>query len=294
MEAFHARHIEIFEPHAIEEKSILFVGCGSVGSMLAEFLVRSGVKRFRLVDPDWVSPPNLSRSAFRQADLGATKVDALRRSLLAIRPTLEIEVHPQRVDEITDEALIEWISVSALVVAATDDPTAQARLSKLAYPRVPAIFPAVYAKGIGGEVLWTAPDETPCYSCVLAELRGASAPDRGQTDYGVVTGQLASEPALGIDILHVTVCAAKIALALLLRGTGSRVEAILNPVAPLLFVGNSAEWLFRAPFETVWARVERRDGCVCRLSDGSSTADLFTAKEMLELEATARRLTEVT
>ncbi|MEZ6076692.1 MAG: ThiF family adenylyltransferase [Pirellulaceae bacterium] len=37
------------------------VGCGALGSMLAERLVRSGVGMLRLVDRDWVELSNLQR-----------------------------------------------------------------------------------------------------------------------------------------------------------------------------------------------------------------------------------------
>jgi hypothetical protein len=139
----------------------------------------------------------------------------------------------------------------------------------------------VYAKGVGGEVLWTAPDETPCYACVLGALRGANAPPRGRTDYGLEPGTLAAEPALGIDILRVTVAAAKIALALLLRGTGSAVERILDPSQTVLFAGNAVDWIWQEPLETVWARAERKADCVCRLGPHGSTADLFTDDDLV-------------
>lgn len=282
MSDFHARHVDLFDPESLKNKSVFLTGCGSVGSELARMLARAGVTKFLIADPDTVAVSNLCRSAFLERDLGSPKVEALTRALKGVAADIGVEAQAVSLSDIDDDTLSAWISTSDLVIAATDHPATQARLAALSYHHVPAVFPGVYAKGIGGEVLWTLPELTPCYACVLGELRGANAPPRGETDYGLATGQLASEPALGIDILHVTVCAAKVALALLLRGTGSTVERILDPSRSVLFAGNAADWIWRAPFETVWARTTRREACICRLAPGGSTADLIEDTEGLD------------
>jgi molybdopterin/thiamine biosynthesis adenylyltransferase len=274
MNDFHARHQGLFQPENLNNKRVFLTGCGSVGSELARMLARAGVQHFLIVDPDVVAESNLCRTAYLARDLGTSKVDALARCLTGIREEIDIETHAIPLGSIDDDRLGDWIGASDLVIAATDHPPTQARLGALSYPVRPAIFPGVYAKGTGGEVLWTLPEATPCYACVLGAIRGANAPRRGRTDYGLATGQLAAEPALGIDILHVTVCAAKIALALLLRESGSTVEEILDPARSVLFVGNAVDWIWKEPFETVWARATRRDDCLCRLAPGGSTADL--------------------
>ncbi len=280
MNDFHARHAGVFDPAILEGKCVLFVGCGSVGSYAAALLARSGVRKFRLVDPDCVSAANLSRTTFVARDIGTPKVAALARHLTSICGDLEIDDRAADLRASPDEEIETWIGDADLVFAATDHPPTQARLAALSYHRVPALFAGVYALGLGGEVLWTYPDLTPCYACVLGSVRGANAPPRGHTDYGRATGQLAGEPALGIDILHVTVCAAKIAMALLLNGGGDRLTQILDPSRSVLFVGNEVGWIWREPFETVWAHAARRASCVCRLAAGGSTADLLDGPEM--------------
>lgn len=289
-EHFHSRHEGIFDPSALEDQGVLIVGVGSVGSEFARLLARSGVRRFHLVDPDTVSATNLTRSTYVAADVGGLKVDALRAQLTAICGRLDIRRSAVRVDKVNDQTVRSWLSEASIVIAATDHPPTQARLGALSYGSIPAVFPGVYALGSGGEVIWTTPRETPCYACILGTLRGASEPPRPKTNYGAATaGQLVSEPALGIDILNVTVCAAKIALALLLRKTKSRVSNILDPSRSVLFVGNEVGWLFQEPFETVWARATRRDNCPCRLEAGQSSASLFTKEELAELAASSGR-----
>ncbi len=75
--------------------SVLMVGVGGVGSWCAEALVRSGVGRLTLVDPDCVEPTNCNRQLqATSATIGRPKVEALRERLLEINP--EAEVTPLR------------------------------------------------------------------------------------------------------------------------------------------------------------------------------------------------------
>lgn len=285
---FHARHDGLFDPGFLGTREVLIVGCGSVGSELARLLARSGVRRFTLIDPDTVSVSNLCRSTYTRRDIGRPKVEALAETLGAIGAEVKVTVLATGADALPDDELASMIERASLVVVATDHPPTQARLGALAYAKAPCVFPGVYAKGTGGEVLWTSPDETPCYACVLGAFRGLKGPDRPATDYGSAKGTLVAEPALGIDIMHITVCAARIAIALLLRGSGSPLVKVLDPTRTVLFVGNEAGWLFQEPFETVWARATRREGCTCRLQAGASTASLFSEDELAELAASAK------
>jgi hypothetical protein len=226
--------------------------------------------KLALHDHDHVTTSNLCRTAYVARDVGEGKTSALSERLRDIRPEVEIDALPTDLTAVSDETFSAWIDAADLVIAATDDPRVQGRVAFLSYPRRPTLFPSVYKGGSAGEVLFTLPDETPCFHCVLGALAASpKPPERGTIAYGIPTGQLAAEPALGVDILHVAVCAAKLALGLLLRGTGSSVAQVIDPARSILFVGNSAEWLFQEPLETVWARAERREECVCRVRAGA-------------------------
>ena len=64
---------------AFARSSVLIVGCGALGSVIASFVARAGVGRVTLVDPDKVESSNLHRQIlFDEADAaaGRAKVDA--------------------------------------------------------------------------------------------------------------------------------------------------------------------------------------------------------------------------
>ena len=83
-----SKSYEYFQPEKVTER-IHIVGCGSVGATIAENLVRLGLANITLWDMDVVSPHNLSNQIFRQQDIGAKKVEALRDILFEINPDIK-------------------------------------------------------------------------------------------------------------------------------------------------------------------------------------------------------------
>jgi len=90
-----SKSYDFFQPEKVDGR-IHIVGCGSVGSTLAELLVRNGLTKLTLWDFDHVEPHNISNQMFRSQDIGRLKVDALRDLLVEINPECvdDIEVKP--------------------------------------------------------------------------------------------------------------------------------------------------------------------------------------------------------
>lgn len=102
---------------AIQRLKVGIAGAGGLGSNCAAFLVRSGFKRFRIVDFDVVESGNLNRQFYFAAQVGKSKVAALKENLLLINPALEIEALPEKIDEGNVTALFSCCDV---VVEALD------------------------------------------------------------------------------------------------------------------------------------------------------------------------------
>jgi len=261
---YHARHENLLVPNRMESAHVLLLGDGSLGSLIASFLVRAGIGSLTHYDNELVEETNICRTAYGERDIGRPKTEALNDILRAIRRDVVLEGRQEDIHATSDEALVAEIAKASVSIIATDHPPTQARTAALSYFRVPAIIPGVYAKGTGGEVVLTIPDESACWHCVFAGIRTEEQPDRGTEDYGLATGQLKAEPALGTDIANVAVAAAKLAIAVLNRGTGLEIEKMVQPERNVLFLGNSIDWAFRDYNEAFWARTIRRPDCpVC-------------------------------
>lgn len=80
---------DFFDPTKITEE-INIIGCGSIGSVLAELLVRTGIKTtINLFDFDIVEPHNMTNQLFYSEDIGRLKVEAVRDNMIRINPDLK-------------------------------------------------------------------------------------------------------------------------------------------------------------------------------------------------------------
>ena len=75
----------------LRQTSVIIFGVGGVGSWCAESLIRSGVGRLTMVDPDTVQPSNINRQLMATTGtVGQPKAEVLRRRLLDISPRADI------------------------------------------------------------------------------------------------------------------------------------------------------------------------------------------------------------
>ena len=72
-------------------RSVAVLGCGAIGSHLAEHLVRVGVTDLALVDNDTVASGNLCRQTYDESDLAKPKAAALAERLLRMSPEVAAE-----------------------------------------------------------------------------------------------------------------------------------------------------------------------------------------------------------
>lgn len=90
-------------------RSVAILGCGAIGSHLAEHLVRGGVTNLMLVDNRKVTTGNLSRQTYDQVDLAVLKVRALARRLRRINPQLQpVQCSDDAVELAGDQAAAIW------------------------------------------------------------------------------------------------------------------------------------------------------------------------------------------
>ena len=92
MEKLHDAHVAVF-------------GIGGVGGYVCEALVRSGVRRFDLIDDDKICLTNLNRQIIAtRKTVGKYKTEVMKERILEINPDCEVNVHkcfflPENADE---------------------------------------------------------------------------------------------------------------------------------------------------------------------------------------------------
>lgn len=90
-----SKSYDFFQPEK-DDARIHIIGCGSVGSTVAENLARCGVTKMTLWDFDKVESHNIVNQMFRQQDVGKLKVEALKDILTDINPEISdsVELKP--------------------------------------------------------------------------------------------------------------------------------------------------------------------------------------------------------
>jgi tRNA A37 threonylcarbamoyladenosine dehydratase len=75
----------------IDQKKVIILGIGGVGSWCAESLVRSGIRFITIVDSDRICITNINRQVHATMEtVGEVKTEALKKRLLEINPAAEI------------------------------------------------------------------------------------------------------------------------------------------------------------------------------------------------------------
>ncbi|WP_376794596.1 ThiF family adenylyltransferase [Thermogemmatispora sp.] len=149
--------------------SVAIVGCGALGTMLANHLCRAGVGHLLIVDRDYVELSNLQRQIlFDEDDVQAhlPKAVAAARKLERINSEVRIEALVADLDAEEAESLVQRVD---LVLDATDNFETRYLLNDVCVKhRRPWIYSGVIAAhGVTMNIL---PGETACLRCVFPEL----------------------------------------------------------------------------------------------------------------------------
>ncbi len=150
----------------IESSVVLLVGCGALGGVLAQTLVRAGVGRLRLVDRDVVEESNLARQVLfeeRHARAGTPKAEAAAETLARIGGPTSVEALVEHLDASNVDALGEGID---LVLDGTDNLSTRYLVNDWC---VEHARPWVYGGVVGGAglVMAIVPGSSACLRCLF-------------------------------------------------------------------------------------------------------------------------------
>lgn len=130
----------------LRECTVAIIGCGGLGSNVAEMLVRSGIGRLTLVDFDVVDERNLNRQFFFRDQVGMPKVIALSENLQRIRSDVRLDLVAERV---TAANLVGLVRSACAVVEAVDEAGTKAMIVNTVLAQLPDV-PLVTASGLAG------------------------------------------------------------------------------------------------------------------------------------------------
>ena len=87
------KSIDYFNPEKLDAP-VHIIGCGAIGSSIAELMTRIGVTDLHLWDSDTVRPHNIANKLFQQDQVDMFKTKATVQLLKKINPDIRPTVHP--------------------------------------------------------------------------------------------------------------------------------------------------------------------------------------------------------
>jgi adenylyltransferase/sulfurtransferase len=153
----------------LREKSVVLVGCGALGCTSANLLVRSGIKRLKIIDRDYIEESNLQRqSLFDEDDIkeNLPKAVAAQRKLQKIDPDVSISYDVADLNPSNIETLLENFHI---VIDGTDNFETRFLINDFCVKKQ---IPWIYGACIGsvGLTMNIITPKTPCLRCILEEV----------------------------------------------------------------------------------------------------------------------------
>lgn len=161
----------------LREGRALVVGCGALGSVIAESLVRAGVGLVRIVDRDFVEITNLQRQVlYDEQDVAdqLPKAEAAARKLRVINSDVTVE---SVVADLTSDNIGTLAAGVQVIVDGTDNFETRFLVNDYAFENN---IPWVHAGCVGchGQVMTFRPGKTICFRCLMG---GVPEPGSGET-----------------------------------------------------------------------------------------------------------------
>ncbi len=150
----------------LKNARVLCVGAGGLGSPALMYLAAAGVGTLGIVEFDVVDESNLQRQIIHgQSDIGRSKGESARDSVLEINPYVNVVLHEERLDS---DNVMRLFSAYDLIVDGTDNFATRYLVNDAAVLLgKPYVWGSIYRFDGQASVFWA--EHGPCYRCLYPE-----------------------------------------------------------------------------------------------------------------------------
>jgi sulfur-carrier protein adenylyltransferase/sulfurtransferase len=150
----------------LKNAKVLCIGAGGLGSPALMYLAAAGVGTLGIVDFDVVDESNLQRQIIHgQSDIGRSKAQSARDSVLEINPLVTVNLHEDRLDS---SNVMEIFADYDLIVDGTDNFATRYLVNDACVLlHKPYVWGSIYRFDGQASVFWA--DHGPCYRCLYPE-----------------------------------------------------------------------------------------------------------------------------
>lgn len=155
----------------LSRSTVVIIGCGALGTVIATALVRAGIGRIKIIDRDFIEYHNLQRQViFDEEDIreGLPKAVAAERYLKKVNSEIEIEGVVSDVNYTNIERLVESADV---ILDGLDNMETRLLINDVALKKN---IPWIYGGAISsyGMTMNIIPGETACFRCFYNNPQG--------------------------------------------------------------------------------------------------------------------------
>lgn len=150
-------------------RHVIIVGCGAVGSRVAELVTLAGINKITLIDNDRFSSDNLGRHILGRHSVSKLKVEELAILLKDRMPGIHIET---RATDVQTLLLKNELTRADAIVLATGNSVLERSIIRLAYKNNWAsliVSTSVEAAGLGGHAIAMRPGTPGCLDCLYID-----------------------------------------------------------------------------------------------------------------------------
>ena len=150
----------------LKNARVLCVGAGGLGSPALLYLAAAGVGTLGIVDFDVVDESNLQRQVIHgQSDIGRSKAESARDSIVEINPYVNVVVHQERLD--SDNAMQIFADYDLIVDGTDNFATRYLVNDACVLLGKPYVWGSIYRFDGQASVFWA--EYGPCYRCLYPE-----------------------------------------------------------------------------------------------------------------------------
>jgi adenylyltransferase/sulfurtransferase len=150
----------------LKNSKVLAIGAGGLGSPTLMYLAAAGVGTLGIIDFDVVDESNLQRQIIHgQSDIGRSKAESARNSIVEINPLVTVKLHEERLDS---SNVMDIFSQYDLIVDGTDNFATRYLVNDACVLLgKPYVWGSIYRFDGQASVFWA--EHGPCYRCLYPE-----------------------------------------------------------------------------------------------------------------------------
>lgn len=209
-----SRNVGILESTVMLQKKAVFVGCGSVGSLVAVELAKAGVGNFMLIDNDVFGYHNICRHQCGIYDVGHFKTDALADRIFQINPYATVMKKNCMIQEIDRGEMEDFCNEDTIIIGGADNREGDLYASDFALEnKMPFISIGCWERAFAGEIFYCLPNGMPTYRDFLKAMgyiSGRVTQNRRFYTTEEDLEKVSFEPGISADVNFITIIGVKI------------------------------------------------------------------------------------